>query len=153
MKRWIHRMRRGDARVRELCVLAMAAVLLGVLATRMNPRQASGSAPMAPETAGGDRDGLTDPHPTTRSPAWPAGLRRDPFHGDLAIAESREDAAASITEPQLRVGSILLGQPARAVINDTVVQEGDFVGGYLVKRIEQREVVLERNGRILSLRL
>lgn len=153
MKRWIHRMRRGDAGARELCVLALAVVLLGVLAARMNPRTASGSAPVAPAAAEIDPDGAADELRSPQDPAWPAGLRRDLFHRDMPVAESIADAAPPITEPQLRVGSILLGQPPRAVINDTVVQEGDFVDGYQVKRIERREVVLERNGHSLSIRL
>jgi hypothetical protein len=47
---------------------------------------------------------------------------------------------------QLRIQTILMGENPRALINGTLVGEGDVAASFRVLRIEARRLVVEREG-------
>jgi hypothetical protein len=59
---------------------------------------------------------------------------------DAVIASFKVEAAA------LRPTSIVVGPFPRAMINGTLVREGDSVGGFRVLKIESHGIVVERGG-------
>lgn len=153
MNERMHRMRHGSARARELCALALVILLVVILAVRVSPRLAKGSPPKSPAANPAEHTDAVNEHRAAETPPWPAGLRRDPFYREIAVPRIADSVAPLMEKPQFHIGSILVGHPSRAVINDKVVQEGDVIDGYQVKRIGRREVTLERDGSTFVLRL
>ncbi|MBI3333426.1 MAG: hypothetical protein HYZ93_04995 [Candidatus Omnitrophica bacterium] len=73
---------------------------------------------------------------------------KDPFR-DEGLAKTV--AAPSVFK--LKGVSIAQGKPAMAVINESIVQEGDRLDDHIVKRIEPTQVVLQRGEQELILKL
>ena len=72
---------------------------------------------------------------------------KDPFR-ETSLPSKAAPAALN-----LKGISISEGMPAMAVINESIVREGDPVGDHIVKRIEPTRVILQRGERELILRL
>jgi hypothetical protein len=63
------------------------------------------------------------------------------------VAKLKLDAAA------IRPTSTMIGASPRAMINGTLVGEGDTVASFMVLKIESRGIVVERNGVQLAIPL
>jgi hypothetical protein len=92
--------------------------------------------PPAPETRPTTQAAQTRPAPLTQ-PAGPdpAELRR------LATAAAVADAKANI-----HLSSTLVGAEPIALINDRTCRVNDKVAGFMIVAIEERRIVIERNG-------
>jgi hypothetical protein len=100
------------------------------------------------------------PDPTASAPE--TGGRRS-FWDDLAKSmsddadqqERKQEKLLSLQAQarDLRVSSVMMGPTPRAVVNDTLVGEGDVVAGFRVLRIEARRIVVEREQVRLELQM
>jgi hypothetical protein len=152
-----------------MILLALALLLWGrLLWTQQIPR----SVLAHPEEEAAAPVGPADPVPANPVPArtpiyvdLPQDLQRDLFAFNSSDFGGQE-AAAAVPQPQGKSGpqpaddrqraarglrglvlqSTILGEPARAVISGQVLVAGDRIGGFTLRRIERREVVLEMNG-------
>ena len=90
---------------------------------------------------------------------WPLELHRDLFrwedlfeqplaHDAPAPGDLEREAAEAI-----ELQGVMLGKTPRALINGELRQEGDSVGGFRIRRIEARRVIVEKNGVAVQLAL
>jgi len=78
---------------------------------------------------------------------------RDPFH-DLSIRTTRIYKAPQTDEVSLYLSAISVADGGSvAMINSKIVTVGDDIEGYIVKKIEPKQVFLEKNGQIKTVQL
>jgi hypothetical protein len=85
------------------------------------------------------------PRPADATPADRAeksmALQADQRKERQILVENLRTQAAD-----LRLQSTIMGAEPRAMVNGTLVGEGDTVAGFKVERIEQRKMIVEREG-------
>ncbi len=88
---------------------------------------------------------------------WPIELRRDFFVSNKPIVEIKTMTKISSSQStlavvrrdaaeQLSVEAIMGGKKVQALINGTLVVEGDTIAGFYVRRIRNRRILVERDG-------
>lgn len=160
-----------------VAVAALGLILVVIVATRFWPRRpaalaASSSAiPSSTRvsTEGGEIDFmpllavLQRPLPQLRSSQLAATnepFDRDPFlpagsfHASLQRKRTASSSSNPTTQPKFVLKGILRDANGTvAYVNDSIVALGDKVGGFIVREISQWQVLLEKDGAVLTLRL
>ncbi|RMH07820.1 MAG: hypothetical protein D6704_04235 [Nitrospirae bacterium] len=151
--------------VAGLCVAAAASVVWNGLPAVMStakhespPDPVQESSPLSSPREADMASESTQIHPSRslilkkgRQLSWPRSLPRDPFlpHGtgfprDFVQGAGQQGANDSDQEPTLRLQGIMMREKAPiAVINRTIVREGDRVDGYQVVRILSNAVLVQ----------
>lgn len=133
---------------RKLAVLCgFGALLLLLVIVRLR----GGPAPASAALESASKEQAAEPAPaplaTAIEPApWPSELGRDPFERETV---ERGTIAASIDSQSvdsLQLKSILFSKVSRVMINNRVLVEGDTIDGFLIRRINRRSVIVERDG-------
>ena len=137
-----------------LCVVAVGILYLNAGEVSVNPAPISKAIPLpSTQSPKVQKLEMTDSPIALVSLAWPESFARDPFapaapprsKGQSEFGESanQESDSGTLTDrivgplPSLQLSAITLEpRPKRAVINRTIVEEGELIEGLRVSRIE-----------------
>jgi hypothetical protein len=137
---------------RRAALIALIVVALGLMAYRLVPKQTNAHAddvePSALEGAtaknGNPFAGLTPVDVT-----WPVALERDLFRSastPTTLGPAREELIRTEALGTIRPQMILQGRPARVMIDGRVLEVGDVISSFTLRRIESRAIVVEKGG-------
>jgi hypothetical protein len=177
MNAQLHKMYREiTADRRKLTVIVVLLViglfLWGRLLLDQGPDQAEAQPSQAVESAMDDLQDLKlqQAPPEAGRPTVkltiPKRLPRDPFAGQFLKAEQNfqekqakspeksADTPDKAPDPSgLALQSVMQGARPRAMINGTIIAEGESIQGFTLRRVANRYVVLEKNGQQVRLAL
>lgn len=148
----------GTARARRVVAFALlSATAIGIAVARhvRGPAAASAQTDGAPPAAGngGSADFTAGASPAPVVVTWPIEMQRDPFVWQAMVATPATaptpNAAAVEREANESIhlqAIAFAGESPRVIINGSVRQRGESIGGFIIQRIEQRYVVLEKSG-------
>lgn len=138
-------------RRRRLVILGTLIVTIGVVLGIRAIRNRTASVAKADVRIAQADDTQLHAHATKNVAVWPTELARDPFARQVALTPLDPDAAQKEARSKLALGTILLSGNPRAVINGSILREGDEILGYRVHSIERYIVVVEQDGMLIEL--
>jgi len=143
-------------RRRHLTILgALTIIVLALMAVRVVRRLASASANTGDlqtiRSPGGKLPVDTDRLPPSVAVTWPCQVRRDLFAWESVFTQPSGKPALDSNEAtreaakSLHLQAIILGQHPKVIMNGRLWEAGETVDGFLIQRIENRRIVVEKN--------
>jgi hypothetical protein len=149
---------RADASARRrsvwiLTLLTAVAVVLAII--RIGPRFSRGvpEVDAAIGSWGAERPGPCAMEVVRASRReWSPVVHRDPFRWEDVFQQPIPPTSPALQElerearEKIRLQAVMLGSVPRALINGELRREGDVVANFRILRIEQRRIIVEKNG-------